>query len=100
MAKNGVTRGLPRNDATTDQSVVKEAIPRPFMPKLICCAVTNFGNAKKSNEMFDKIVLRLLEEVSSWTCKVQTIFNDTNSPINIRIPAQKHQIIIPVLIAH
>ncbi|KAL0283644.1 UNVERIFIED_CONTAM: hypothetical protein Sangu_2876300 [Sesamum angustifolium] len=58
MAKNGVTRGLPRNDATTDQSKVREAIPSPSIPEPICWAVTDFGNIKQSKERFDKVLKR------------------------------------------
>nr|GLL18338.1 unknown [Ipomoea trifida] len=38
MAKNGVMRGLERNEAIVAQSSVKAPIPRPFMPEPICCA--------------------------------------------------------------
>lgn len=51
MAKNGVIRGLPRNEATTDQSSVKEANPSPFMPDPSCWAVTDLGRAQQSKEM-------------------------------------------------
>nr|GMC52432.1 hypothetical protein BHE74_00007654 [Ipomoea batatas] len=46
MAKNGVMRGLERNEAIVAQSSVKAPIPRPFMPEPICCAVTDLDKIK------------------------------------------------------
>lgn len=55
MAKKGVMRGLPRNEAMTDQSRVKAPMPRPRIPDPICWAVIEFGNTQHTQLMVPKV---------------------------------------------
>lgn len=50
MAKNGVTRGLSKKDATTVQSSVMAPIPRPLMPEPSCWAVTDLENTQQTHD--------------------------------------------------
>ena len=54
-AKKGVTRGLPRKEAMTDQSRAKDPMPIPRIPDPIFWAVTDLGNAQHTKEMADNV---------------------------------------------
>lgn len=55
MAKNGVMRGLSKNDATADQSSVMAPRPRPLMPEPSCWAVTDRENTQQTHDILVRV---------------------------------------------